>query len=285
MLKGSCRSSNNAFRAGAGFWRAAAGRLVAFLAIVLPIAVFAPAAIAARAVDFGSENPSKDVRHIADWSLESGDNHGLPYAIIDKTAARLYVFKPDGTLRGAAPVLLGIAKGDDSVPGIGDRPLSAMPPEVRTTPAGRFEVSMGLNAHGKTVVWVDYDAAVSMHRVINTNPKERRPHRLETPTPLDNRISYGCINVPIKFFDDVVEPSFEGTDGIVYVLPEVHAIQKMFAAAYEGSPTTHAALDTQKSAAAPALSFEGRPAMAVPGKTVHRVAAREDAQPASPRFH
>ena len=132
------------------------------------------------------------------------------------------MFKPDGHLRGAAPVLLGIAKGDDSVPGIGDRELSDMPPEVRTTPAGRFVASLGRNASGKDVLWVDYDAAISMHRVINTNPKERRPYRLATPTPLDNRISYGCINVPIKFFDDVVQPAFEGTNGIVYILPEVH---------------------------------------------------------------
>ena len=33
-------------------------------------------------------------------------------------------------------VLLGSAHGDDSVPGIGERELSDMPPEVRTTPAG-----------------------------------------------------------------------------------------------------------------------------------------------------
>jgi hypothetical protein len=236
----------------------------------------------AKAADFGSESPAKDARHIADWIVASGDNRGLPFAVIDKTAAKLYVFEPDGHLRGAAPVLLGIAKGDDSVPGIGDRPLSAMPPEVRTTPAGRFVVSMGRNAHGKTVVWVDYDAAVSMHRVINTNPKERRPHRLETPTPLDNRISYGCINVPIKFFDDVVEPSFEGTDGIVYILPEVHPIRSVFAAAYDAGAPLHAKSDAGQNDAAAAVA---RPGVAVPRSIVHRVAAHEDSLPAAPRFH
>jgi len=285
MQKGGCSNANGAFRAGATFQRAATGRLVAFLVSFVAFAGFAQPANAAKVADFGTENPSRDVRHIADWSLDSGDNQGLPFAIIDKTAARLYVFKPDGQMRGAAPVLLGIAKGDDSVPGIGERPLSAMPPEVRTTPAGRFEVSMGMNASGKSVVWVDYDAAISMHRVINTNPKERRPHRLETPTPLDNRISYGCINVPIKFFDDVVQPSFEGTKGIIYVLPEVHPIQRVFAAAYDGDAPRHASLDAQKNAAAPLAPANGGSATAVPAKSVHRVAAREDAQPPSQHFH
>jgi len=77
---------------------------------------------------------------------------------------------------------------------------------------------------------VDYDAAISMHPVINTVPRERRPHRLATPTPADNRISFGCINVPIPFFEKVVSPSFTGTSGIVYVLPDVLPLNKVFTA-------------------------------------------------------
>ena len=34
----------------------------------------------------------------------------------------------DGRLRGAAPALLGLARGDDTIPGIGDRKLSDIPP-------------------------------------------------------------------------------------------------------------------------------------------------------------
>ncbi len=51
------------------------------------------------------------------------------------------------------------------------------------------------------ILWVDYEDGIAMHAVITTNPKGRRLQRLTTPTPLDNRISYGCINVPAKFFD------------------------------------------------------------------------------------
>jgi hypothetical protein len=45
-----------------------------------------------------------------------------------------------------------------------------------------------------------------------------------------NRISYGCINVPAKFFDTVVSPAFTGTKGIVYVLPETRPRREIFGA-------------------------------------------------------
>ncbi len=245
MQAGRTCSPKQACRPGAGVPRAGAGRLASFgsRAIFAALLSFSLVAIAApdskdasaatgssMRADFGSEPASKDARFIADWVVHSGDNQGLTFAIVDKEQAKVFVFYPNGRLRGAAPVLIGLARGDDSVPGIGDRELSDMPPEVRTTPAGRFMASLGQNASGKEVLWVDYDAAISMHRVINTNPKERRPHRLQTPTPLDNRISYGCINAPIKFFDDVVSPAFSGSHGIVYVLPEVKPLRKVFAA-------------------------------------------------------
>src|SRR5674476_1663356 len=62
----------------------------------------------------------------------------------------------------SARALLGSALGDDSVPGIGDRKLSSIRPEERTTPAGRFVAALGLNLGGAEILWVDYDGAVSM---------------------------------------------------------------------------------------------------------------------------
>jgi hypothetical protein len=67
-----------------------------------------------------------------------------------------------------------------------------------------------------------------MHPVITTKPEERRAERLATATPLDNRISYGCINVPAKFFENVVHAAFTGTNGIVYVLPETRPARTVF---------------------------------------------------------
>ena len=85
-----------------------------------------------------------------------------------------------------------------------------------------------MDARGEDVVWVDYEAAVSLHRVITTKPEERRLERLATATPLDNRISYGCINVPARFYESVVSPAFSASDGIVYVLPETRPAREVF---------------------------------------------------------
>ena len=186
-----------------------------------------------KRANFEREHKSRDAQHVADWVVDSGDNRGMPFVIVDKMDAKVFVFDADGRLRGAAPALLGLARGDDSIPGIGDRKLSDIRPEERTTPAGRFVASLGYNFHGKDILWVDYDGAVSLHRVITTNPKERRLQRLATPTPLDNRISYGCINVPAKFYDNVVSPAFTGTYGIVYVLPETRSNSEIFASYYD----------------------------------------------------
>jgi len=186
-----------------------------------------------KRANFEGEHKSDQTRHMADWVIDSGDNRSMPFAIIDKMDAKVFVFDAHGRLRGAASALLGIAPGDYAVPGIGNRKLLDIRPEERTTPAGRFVASLGYNFKGKDVLWVDYKNAVSLHRVITTNPKERRLERLASPTPLDKRISYGCINVSAKFFDNVVRPTFTGTSGVVYVLPEIRSISEIFKSYYD----------------------------------------------------
>lgn len=181
-----------------------------------------------KRADFKLEHASPEAIQVADWVVDSGNNRNLSFMIVDKKEAKVFVFHADGSLRGTAPALLGLARGDDSVPGIGDRKLSTIRPEERTTPAGRFVAALDRNIHGKDLLWIDYAAAISLHRVITSNPKERRAERLATPTVLDNRISYGCINVPAKFFDKVVIPTFRNTKGIVYVLPEIRSNHEVF---------------------------------------------------------
>ena len=162
------------------------------------------------------------------WIRETADNQGLPFLIVDKVNAQVLVFDPEGRVLGTAPALLGLARGDVSPPGIGDRPLSAIGPADRITPAGRFVASMGENLGGKGILWIDYAAALSLHAVITTRPADRRLERLATATPQDNRISFGCVNVPVKFYDEVVQPAFNGTVGIVYILPESGPLADVF---------------------------------------------------------
>jgi hypothetical protein len=211
----------------------------AVLALVLPprqSASFAPhpsaqaaaVPIQPRFADFGDEQASPEARIIAQWAVETGDNRNMFFVIVDKKNARVYVFEPHGKLQGATPVLLGLAPGDDSVEGIGQRPIADVRPEERTTPAGRFLAEPGRNATGEDVVWVDYSAAVSMHRVRPLEPKERRLERLASPTTEDNRISYGCINVPKDFYSRLVSATFKHTQGVVYVLPEAGSASTVF---------------------------------------------------------
>lgn len=183
-----------------------------------------------RVPDFADEPASPDARRLAQWIVASADNGTQPFVLLDKADARVYVFSVQGRLLGASPVLLGYAQGDDSVPGIGNRPIESVRPEERTTPAGRFVSQPGRNALGDEVLWVDYGAAVSMHRVRLSNPAEQRAERLASATPADNRISYGCINLPPSFFEQVLWPNLRGGRGVVYVLPETKPLEEAFPA-------------------------------------------------------
>ena len=181
-----------------------------------------------RRADFGAVVPTEDVRQLANWAMYVGDNQNKSFVILDKKDARVYVFDRGGRLKAESPALLGYAVGDDNAPGIGSKPIAEVRPEERTTPAGRFIAEIGMNARNEDVVWVDYDAAVSMHRVLTTNPQERRLERLATPTSEDNRVSYGCINLPVAFFEQVLAPTARQEGAIIYVLPETRTAQQVF---------------------------------------------------------
>jgi hypothetical protein len=117
--------------------------------------------------------------------------------------------------------------GDESPPGIGSQKLSTIPPSERITPAGRFVAALGRDLE-HDVLWIDYDDALALHRVVHGNPNDHRLERLSIQSSKDKRISYGCVNVPAKFFDDIVVPQFRGTKGIVYILPEVKTLKQVF---------------------------------------------------------
>ena len=190
-------------------------------------------ALAARdqPVDFLGQPASGDARMVANWVVRTGDNHGLPFVIVDKKSAEVFVFDGVARLSGATPALLGSARGDDSAPGVGDRNLSDIRADERTTPAGRFVASLGQGLDGQDILWVDYKAALALHRVLAAGSRERRLQRLASTSPHDHRVTFGCINVPVSFYDAIVHPAFTETSGIVYILPEIKSISEVFFAA------------------------------------------------------
>ena len=94
------------------------GRTFCVVATACAAALGAPSARGAG-IDFAGERPSAEARRVAQWVIGSGDSHGLPFAIVDKKDARLFVFEPGGRVVGATPALLGLAPGDHSAPGVG----------------------------------------------------------------------------------------------------------------------------------------------------------------------
>lgn len=197
-----------------------------------PVAMRVP-----RKADFQHASAPAEVRFVADWVADSADNRGLPYMIIDKVNATVFVFDARGRLQGTGPALLGITPGDRTPEGIGDRKLSAIPVQDRITPAGRFVASLDRDLQGQSILWVDYASALALHRVVKGKPDERRAERLQSESSQDNRISFGCINVQANFFDSVVSPAFTGTNGIVYILPETGTVRDMFGAYDVNIPT------------------------------------------------
>lgn len=177
---------------------------------------------------FEGASVSDAVREVANWAFFTRDNQGRAVVILDKKNATVYAFDPGGRLVAAAPALLGLTVGDDTAPGVGNKPLAEVRDHERTTPAGRFVARPGEDDSGVDVVWIDYDAAVAMHRVIDTFPAQRRRERLASPRAEDRRISYGCINLPEPFYEQVLSPTVRKGGAIVYVLPETRAPREVF---------------------------------------------------------
>jgi len=184
---------------------------------------------AATAISTGAETTTDEASALVGWIARSRDNAGLPFAVVDKKAARIQVFDRKGRLAGSSPVLLGQAIGDDSAPGVGEHAQTGnVPFEERTTPAGRFESEPGLNSQGEPVVWVDYEAAFAIHRLRPGASRVPREVRLASLVPADHRVSYGCVVVPEQFYKSVVQRVLGHSRSVVYVLPERRAVQEMF---------------------------------------------------------
>jgi len=174
---------------------------------------------------------SQQAQTLVRWVRATADHQERVWMVVDKPQAQVHVFAGNGTWLGSSAVLLGAAKGDYTAPGVAHKTMAQMRPQERTTPAGRFATEPGRNLRGDDIVWIDYDAAVSMHRVRSVNAGERRRERLASAGAHNKRISYGCINVPEAFFDQWIAPFFGRAPGVAYVLPDTAPFSAFFEAA------------------------------------------------------
>lgn len=172
-------------------------------------------------------DPTPAAQRVMGWVGSARDNGKLPYVILDKQAARIWLYDAKGALVADAPVLIGIMAGDDATPGIGAKSLAEIGPAEKTTPAGRFLAKFGVAAGKTRVLWVDYTTSVALHTIPPGNPKEKRVERMLSPDIADNRITFGCINVPKRFYAKV-SPLFAKRGGYVYILPDVKSPEAVF---------------------------------------------------------
>jgi hypothetical protein len=177
-----------------------------------------------------SASASVDAQQAFRWVMGAQDNQGLPFVIVDKKGGRIFVFDATGQLRGASPALMGLATGDHAAAGIGQRSVASLRTDERTTPAGRFLSEPGHNLQGEPIVWIDYAAKLAIHRLRPAPAAERRAERLASTTPDDNRISMGCVVVPVSFYETVVGPVLGKSHSVVYVLPDTQPVQAMLGA-------------------------------------------------------
>ena len=170
-----------------------------------------------------------ETSRVARWVGSSGDNQKLPYVIIDKNDASMSLYSATGKLLDKVPVLIGIARGDEATAGVGTKKLSEIGPAEKTTPAGRYLAKFGLAFGRERVLWVDYATSVAIHTIpADSSKKERRRERILSETPEDNRVTFGCINVPKAFYAQLLRPQFQKKGGYVYILPDSKPIEEVF---------------------------------------------------------
>ena len=153
--------------------------------------------------------------------LASADHGGLPFAVVDKKAAVMTIFLGNGQLVGSTPVLLGRTAGDRAMPGVGARTQRGqLGTADRVTTAGRFGSEPGHNLAGESVIWIDYESALAIHRLRPGSSQQDRALRLASADPQARRVSAGCVVVPVAFYEALVDPVLGRSRGVVYVMAE-----------------------------------------------------------------
>lgn len=140
------------------------------------------------------------------------------FLLVDKVEGRIYRISPVGEVIAEDTALVGQHRKDIAVkaqyfenPDTGDK----------ITPAGTFRIKKYLAERYGGIVLVFLEGpkyAAAVHRVFLGNPHERRAERLRSSRREDRRITNGCINVPVDFFNKWLEPLPDGT--LMFILPE-----------------------------------------------------------------
>lgn len=202
--------------AGPVFYASLLSALIGFGLFFDHVAAVGPprSVLAAVQSDLARAGASREVKSVAQWAVDSQDHFGLPFIVVDKANARLFAFDATGRLRASAPVLLGASRGDG-------------PAAPAATPAGRFVAATWLSAGSDGIVWINADAALSLHGIPSGISPGRGAQRLASKDLEDKRISDGSLHVAGPFYREYLD-LLKSQVSIAYVLPEVGSASDVF---------------------------------------------------------
>lgn len=215
--------------------------------------------------NFGQVKPSATVATVADWVIGDRNNQGKPFIVVDKPTAMAYAFDGDGKLEAVTPVLLGKNATADVLPESAiSKTVEQTTESEKVTPAGRFDATVEKSSsYGTSLRFMELpNANLAMHQTYLGTPAERRQQRLDTPTPADNYVSYGCINVGAEFYNKHILKPFSG-GGVMYITPMTQNLNDTFRELATYSPTYTVVTETvnnpQSASDVAAHSTQGAP--------------------------
>lgn len=147
--------------------------------------------------------------------LSSIINPNESLIVADKKNGKIYTYNAASKEIKSSPALYGKTIADDFA---SDNDRSTI------TPSGTFTSSKAFSTHlneDVTAFLKRGKALFAIHPVWTGTPAQRRPQRLASPEPEDNRITNGCINVPKTFYYDIIDKIKSGTTVKVLMENEV----------------------------------------------------------------
>lgn len=145
------------------------------------------------------------------------DDDKAPVIIADKKQATITVFYPETGAKITQPALFGKVKSNLLDMNVYDYPNKTN----YVTPSGSFPLkkTYSWRLNDDMMIYINGKNAVgAIHPLWMGNPDQKRIERLRSPTPDDNRITGGCINVDADFFYHTLNTLPDGT--LLIILPE-----------------------------------------------------------------
>lgn len=200
-------------------------------------------------VDFKEVAVPGYIQQVADNRMRAHPNK--PIVIVDKQMGLTYMIDANGVLAGKSASLTGKTKGDfRSEEAKKTASVESIAEKDKVTEAGMFEGALKKSEdYGRVITLQEFNNySVALHQTYLKKPAERRQERLESATPEDNRISFGCINVPNEFMQNVVLKSipYGMTRFPIVVIPESKSIQAFWPSEDFASSETKYVTKTQQ---------------------------------------